>query len=93
MKSESKDLNIKPAWLEEALKETPPDNTKYVPLIQVARLIGASPRGFKEYVQRKGIKIKRRPLGSKGSIMYCVTEEEAKEIVKMRIKDGYKIKR
>lgn len=84
-------LNIKPQWLEEVLKENPQPKEKYIAVRDLANMIGANPHNFAKWLQRKGIKPVKRTIGGQGPLMYCVTEDQAKEIVKRRIKEGYSI--
>ncbi|KPJ89672.1 MAG: hypothetical protein AMS17_01040 [Spirochaetes bacterium DG_61] len=76
-------LNINPNWLQEVL------DIKYISIRDVARAIGANPEGFERYIRRKGIEPVFRNLSSRGHLILCVTEEQAKKIVRHRLREGY----
>ena len=85
--SKNTDLNI--SWLREVLEEEPQLDIKYISIRDVARAIGANPEGFERYIRRKGIEPVFRNLSSRGHLILCVTEEQAKEIVRHRLREGY----
>jgi len=85
--SKNTDLNI--SWLREVLEEEPQLDIKYISIRDVARAIGANPEGFERYIRRKGIEPVFRNLSSRGHLILCVTEEQAKKIVRHRLREGY----
>ena len=83
-----RELDIKPEWLKEVLEEIPVQ-AKYIAIMELAKLINAEIHNFKRYICNMGIEpLKRHVMNYKG-LVWCITEEQAKEVVRQRIKDGY----
>ena len=87
--SKSTDLNINPDWLQEVFDEEPESNVRYISIKDVARAVGANPEGFSRYVRRKAIEPIMRCLNA--HLTLCLTENEAKEIARIRLREGYSI--
>lgn len=86
------DLGIQPEWLQDVLKEQKQRPLKdYVVLNDLAEMIHADPHSIGRYVRRMGIEPVRLNKSAFGHTVLCVTKEEAKEIVRFRIKEGYVI--
>ena len=87
------DLDMQPKWLRDVLKEQPKRSLKdYVTLNELAEMIHADPHSFARYVRHQvGIEPVKLNKSDFGHIALCVTKEEAKEIVRFRIKDGFVI--
>ena len=90
--SEITDLNIQPDWLRGVLEENPVPDEKYISVKHLAKMIGAKPEGFARYVIKIGIEPVKRFVAETSKISLCITENQAKEVVRVRIKNGYEIK-
>jgi len=84
-------LNI--PWLDEVLAEIPEDTNTYVSIYELADIFDVHVETIRRYIMKIGINPALRNGSDTGRRTMYVTEDEAKEITRRRLKEGYVIKR